>query len=166
MINKKTPLRVNKKLPFRAWYYLRMGWTTYFAFIFTAVNTLVITYYLAIERLPTIKEVFPTFSIYALVMIIIGLPILVLAGYIHFKKSKAFPSEMDIIAESNPYYFKLPPGHNRQVLFPILLLISKMLVKTANNQKLTEKEIVELNELENKINILIKGGSVGKPEKT
>ena len=71
---------------------------------------------------------------------------------------------LDIIAESNPYYFKLPPGHNREVLFPILLLISKMLVKTANNQKLTEKEIVELNELENKINILIKGGSVGKPE--
>ena len=162
MINKKIASSKRKKLPFRAWYFLRMGWTTYFAFIFTAVNTLIITYYLAIERVSAIKELFPTFSIYALVMVIIGLPILVTVGYIHFKRSQAFPSEADILVESNPYYYKSAPGWQIQVFFPVLLSTIQMLVKITTDQKLTEKEIADLKELEKKLDVLIKGGSVGK----
>ena len=53
-----------KNLPFRAWFYFRQGWGTYFAFILAAVNTLTITYYLAIEEAPILKELFPSFIFY------------------------------------------------------------------------------------------------------
>ena len=33
----------------------------YFAFIFAAINTLTVTYFLAIENYPALKAVFPSF---------------------------------------------------------------------------------------------------------
>ena len=46
---------------FRGWFYFRQGWSMYFAFLFAAVNTLTVTYYLAIERYPLLHDLFPTF---------------------------------------------------------------------------------------------------------
>ena len=45
---------------FRGWYYFRTGWTTYFAFILAAINTLTVTYFLAIENYPILKSIFPS----------------------------------------------------------------------------------------------------------
>jgi len=114
--------KITKKLPFRSWYYFRIGWSTYFAFIFAAINTLTVTYYLAIENIPALKDVFPSFATYGISLAIIGIPLLVLFGYVHFKKSQAFKSEADVMVESNPYYFKLPPGYTKDVLFPLNLM--------------------------------------------
>ena len=55
---------MKKKLPFRSWYYFRMGWATYFAFIIAGTNTMVVTYYLAIEEASFLKEILPSFTIY------------------------------------------------------------------------------------------------------
>ena len=44
-----------KNLGFRGWFYFRTGWSTYFAFIFAAINTLTVTYYLAIEQAPILR---------------------------------------------------------------------------------------------------------------
>ena len=57
---------------FRAWFYFRQGWSTYFAFIFAAINTLTVTYYLAIENYPVLQEIFPTFGHYVITVIAIG----------------------------------------------------------------------------------------------
>ena len=53
---------MKRNLAFRAWYYFRMGWSTYFAFIFAAINTLTVTYFLAIDNYPFLQEIFPTFE--------------------------------------------------------------------------------------------------------
>jgi len=55
---------LKKTLPFRAWFYFRMGWSAYFAFIMAAVNVLTVTYFLAIENYPSLQVVFPTFVHY------------------------------------------------------------------------------------------------------
>ena len=74
----------NKKgLAFRAWFYFRQGWGTYFAFILAALNTMVTTYYLAIKDVPSLKVIFPSFTAYALILSIIGIPMLVIVGYVH-----------------------------------------------------------------------------------
>ena len=88
---------------FRSWYYFRMGWSTYFAFVFAAVNTLTVTYFLAIENYPVLKEVFPTFPVYVIVLVVVGIPLLILIGYIHFKRSPSYRSESAITYESNPF---------------------------------------------------------------
>lgn len=142
-----------------------MGWSTYFAFIFAAINTMVTTYYLAIKDVPIAKAIFPSFISYVGIITVIGIPILVGIGYFHYKKSPAFTAETDIATESNPYYYKLPPGYNVEVLFPLYRALTTMLIKIANNQKLTEDELKEVTELQNKIDILLKGGHVGKPRR-
>ena len=50
-----------KNLPFRAWYYFRQGWALYFAFVLSAINTLTVTYYLAIEKAPLLQNIIPSF---------------------------------------------------------------------------------------------------------
>ena len=80
-----------------------MGWSTYFAFIFAAVNTLTVTYFLAIDNYPILQQIFPTFIHYIVITISIGIPFLILIGYIHFKKSKAYKAEADISFESHPH---------------------------------------------------------------
>lgn len=155
-----------KNLVFRSWYYFRQGWSLYFAFIFAAVNTLVTTYYLAIKNIPSLEYVFPTFAVYAATLITIGIPILVIVGYVHFKKSAAYSSEQDVTVESHPYNFKLIPGYNVEVIFPIYLALTNYMIKWSKNEKLTNDEIDKLNELQKKINILIDGGFVGNPKRT
>ena len=80
-----------------------MGWSTYFVFILAAINTLTVTYFLAIDNYPTLKSIFPSFEQYAVMMVCIGIPLLILVGYAHFKKTLAYKSEMDVMVESNPY---------------------------------------------------------------
>ena len=91
------------KIIFRAWYYFRQGWSTYLAFVFAAVNTLTVTYFLAINRAPVLKEIFPSFAHYVIIISVIGIPALVLIGYLHYKKTSAYRAETDIVYETNPF---------------------------------------------------------------
>ena len=84
---------MKQSVPFRAWFYFRMGWATYFAFVFAAINTLTVTYFLAIENYPVLQQIFPSFVHYVVIVILIGVPLLILIGYIHFKKSPSYKAE-------------------------------------------------------------------------
>jgi len=155
-----------KQLFFRAWYYFRQGWSTYFAFIFAAINTMTTTYYLAVNRYPPLQEIFPSFLVYVGFFTLIGIPILIAIGYLHYKKTVAYTSEAEILVESNPYHYRLPrDGWNTEVVFPLYMTITNMMIKWSKNEKLTEQEITELKSLQEKINTLIKGGYVGNPKK-
>ena len=94
---------MNKNPGFRAWFYFRQGWSTYFAFVFAAINMLTVTYFLALENYPSLKEVFPTFEQYILITVIVGIPLLILVGYAHYKKTPSYRAEADVWMESNPY---------------------------------------------------------------
>lgn len=156
---------MRKNLAFRAWFYFRQGWSTYFAFILAAINTLTVTYYLAIERLPDLKIIFPSFSIYLAAATIIGIPILVFIGYVHYKRSSAYEAEADINVEAYPYWYKLPPGWNKEVVFPFYLMLIDVMLKLSKNEKLNEDDIKKISELKNTIDALIKGGNIGLSEK-
>jgi len=149
---------------FRYLFYFRSGYQLYFAFIFAGLNTLVLTYYLALERVPVLKDIFPTFAIYAVVLVSIAIPILILVGYSHFKKIGAFKSGQEITQESNPYVYKLGPGHAKYVSMPHQLMVNKILLKLATNEKITSDEIKEMEELQKKMEYLIQGGYIGKPK--
>lgn len=137
---------VKRKLFFRLWYYFRNGWSTYFAFIFAAINTLTVTYYLAIEKYPNLQNVFPNFIQYVVVISIIGIPLLIVVGYIHYKKTHAYQSEADVTYESNPYALRVLI--NSELMLKLnLQLIDKFLQIMANN-KLSETELAELKKLQ------------------
>lgn len=140
---------MGNKLGFRGWFYFRQGWSTYFAFIFAAINTMVVTYYLAIENIPALKQVFPTFYIYLLVVASIGIPLLIVIGYIHFKRTKAYEAEADIVYESNP--FALRTIINTEISIQLILKLSENILKLSNNQELTEKELEETKNIHNEL---------------
>jgi hypothetical protein len=133
---------MGKNTGFRSWYYFRMGWSTYFAFIFAAINTLTVTYYLAIEKVPILEILFPNFIQYVVIISGIGVPILVAVGYVHYKRSKAFKSEVDIIVETNPYQRRTIV--NTELLLETNLKLMEFLIRLSKNEKINEQEIKEL----------------------
>ena len=140
---------MKNSLSFRGWFYFRMGWATYFAFIFAAINTLTVTYFLAIERYPVLISIFPNFIQYVMVVTAIGVPLLVAIGYVHFKRTLAFKSEADIGVEANPYQRRNIV--NITILVSLTMKLNEMMFKMAKNEKLTSKEIEEIEKLQNEI---------------
>ena len=136
-------------LPFKLLYYFRGGWAMYFAFIFAAVNTLTVTYFLAIENYPELKAIFPSFEIYLLTIVAIGVPLLTLIGYTHYKRSPAYSSEAGIMLSANPYTRRALI--NSELNVELNIKISEILVKISNKED-TKKEMLELKTIHDKIN--------------
>lgn len=137
-----------KGIGFRSWYYFRMGWSTYFAFVFAAVNMLTVTYFLAIENYPSLKSIFPSFEIYILVAISTGIPLLTLIGYAHFKRTQARRAEVDIMMETQPYVLRSLV--NSEILISTNLKILSIL-KSISEEKLSATQKEELSKLEKQL---------------
>ena len=140
---------MEKNLGFRGWFYFRTGWATYFAFIVAAVNALTVTFFLAIENYPSLSTIFPTFGHYIVIVVGIGVPILVLIGYIHFKRSKSFRAEADVLIETNPHIRRIL--QNTEVLLPSYLKLTELIIKMSENKKLTDKELEEVSKLQKQL---------------
>jgi hypothetical protein len=126
-----------------------MGWSTYFAFIFAAINTLTVTYYLAIEKVPILESIFPSFFQYVLIVSGLGIPILVLIGYAHYKRTKAFHSEVEILIESNP--FAARNIANTEMILELNLRILDIMLGLHKNEKISDTELKQIEDLHKKI---------------
>ena len=134
---------------FRAWFYFMQGWSVYFAFIFAAINMLTVTYFLAIENYPALKEVFPSFGQYILITAIIGVPLLVSIGYAHYKKTPSFRAEADIWMESNPYQARVLV--NSELTLELNMKMTDLLLKLSSKQEVKEEEMNEIKALQKKL---------------
>ena len=137
---------MRNNLGFRGWFYFRQGWSVYFAFIFAAVNTLTVTYFLAIDNYPFLKDVFPSFIHYIAIVVFIGIPILVLVGYAHYKRTASFKAEADIHIEANPHLRRILT--NTEIMLSMSLQLSELSMKLMNNEKLTSDEMNNLKQLQ------------------
>lgn len=155
---------MKKKLAFRAWSYFRIGYGQYFSFILALINMFTTTYYLAIKDDPNISILFPNFSVYVIISSVIGIPLLAMVGYVHIKKSHAFTADQEITAESYPYNYKLSPGIQKECMAPLYLELLKLGRKLLSDEKLTIEESEKLQKLEDKLDFIIKGGSLTKPK--
>jgi len=136
-------------LMFRAWYYFRQGWAIYFAFILAAINTLTVTYFLAIDNYPSLKSVFPSFEQYVAMVVVIGVPLLIIIGYTHYKKTQGFKSEADVLIETNPYPRRSVV--NSEINLRLNLQLMSTLLKVAKKEDLSEEEIEEMTQLHDEI---------------
>jgi len=137
---------MKKNFFFRSWFYFRQGWSVYFAFIFAALNTLIVTYYLAIENAPFLKSIFPSFIEYVVTLVTIGIPLLVIIGYAHYKRTSAYKSEAEITSETNPYMARMIS--NSEMLLQLNLKMIHLIVKITNNEKISESELNEVIKLQ------------------
>ena len=140
---------MGKNTGFRGWFYFRQGWSNYFTFLMAAVNTLTVTYFLAIERYPVLVALFPNFIQYVLIVASIGIPLLVLVGYAHWKRSSARKAEVDIFYEVNPYIVRVLV--NTEMVVQMNLKLNQHILKLNQGQKLSEQEINDLSQLQEKL---------------
>ena len=141
---------MRKNLGFRSWFYFRMGWSTYFAFVFAAVNTLTVTYFLAIENYPVLKEVFPTFLVYVISLVVVGIPLLILIGYVHFKRSPSYRAESAITYESNPFARRI--FVNSELTLQINQKLIDLILRISKNEKISGDDISRIYEIQEKLN--------------
>ncbi len=149
-----------KNLGFRSWMYFRTGWSMYFAFILSAVNTLTVTYYLAVEKIPFLTDIFPTFLHYVIIFVTIGVPILIITGYLHFKRTTARKAEVDISVETNPYMIRMLV--NSENILKLNLSITEILLKAQNNEKLTDEEMKQISEIQKELKQFMENRDVNK----
>ena len=150
---------MGKNLGFRGWYYFRQGWSLYFAFIFAAINTLTVTYFLAIERIPFLTTIFPSFIHYVVIISSVAIPILVLVGYAHWKKTGARKAEIDIAYETDPY--KIRTLVNSEMILKMNFNLALMITKMLNDQKPSKEELLELQKSQDKISKFITDRTFG-----
>ena len=74
---------------------------------------------------------------------------MILIGYVHYKKSGAFKAEADISMEANPHLYRILT--NTEMLFPLYLKMSELLIKLSKNEKLSEDETKEIISLQNQL---------------
>ena len=140
---------MKSSLAFRSWFYFRMGWSTYFVFFLGAVNTLTITYFLAIDNYPVLKNIFPTFEQYVAISMFVGIPMLVMFGYAHYKKTKAYKSEIDVLIESNPYLRRNTV--NAEMCIRLNMKLLSLLLKLSKKEQLDKTEFKEIQDMQKEI---------------
>ena len=142
---------------FRGWFYFRMGWSTYFVFFLAAINTLTVTYFLAIDNYPSLKVAFPSFEQYVVIILVIGIPLLIVVGYAHYKKTTAFKSEIDVLIESNPFLRRNTVNTDVNIRFSLKLI--ELILKLSKNT-ISEKELTDIKKFHTEISELIKNRSL------
>jgi len=151
-----------KNIGFRSWYYFRMGYSSYFAFIFAAINMLTVTYFLAIDSYPILKEVFPTFAIYTMVAAGIGIPLLMGVGYFHFKRTPAYRSEAAVLFESNPFSRRMLV--NTELTLKINQELIALLLKMQKGEKINEEALEQIQKTQTGINKLVEKRTIFSKE--
>ena len=150
---------------FRTWYYFRLGYGTYLSFFVGFLTFVSTTYYLAITQIPFLQEVFAHFYAFIVFAILGIIPLSTLIGWFHMKRTLAFPTEVKVSVEANPYNYIITPGKESEIYAPAYLIQLKALQKILEREKMLSVE--EKREFENTIaglEKLLKGGVIGRPK--
>ena len=148
---------VKESIGFRSWYYFRTGWSTYFAFILAAINTLTVTYFLAIDNYPVLNIIFPSFEFYILIITSIGVPLLIFIGYLHYKRTQAFKSEIDVLIETNPFLRR--NAVNVDIILRSNIKLMELILKLSKDT-ISEDELNDMKKIQNEVTDLIKNRSL------
>ena len=143
---------MSRNVGFRGWFYFRQGWSVYFAFLFAAVNTLTVTYFLAIENYPILKEIFPTFETYLIIIITIGVPLLVFVGWIHYKRTHAYRAEAKIMLESNPFVRRVLV--NSELTLKLNTKLMELILKISQGEKISKEDILAASKIQDELETL------------
>lgn len=123
-------------------------------------------YYLAMDHIPLLKMMFPSFTRF---LIIGGITLFILSvgtGYIYVKRSFFYPTDMQITQEANPFAYRLAPGRDTEFQ-KATLLNAQFLHRLADRFNLyqSNEERKVWQDYMNKLEFLIEGGDLRKLKK-
>ncbi len=149
-----------ERLIFRTWFYLRIGYATYIAFALGFISNVIVIYKLVIVD-TTVLSLFPHLSIFALVVVLVAVPISSLIGLLHMRRTGAYAADASVSTESNPYIFRVVPGKEAEVYLPLSVLTAKALLKMGGD-KLSVEERQQFEKALSNADELAAGRPVGK----
>ncbi len=129
-----------ERIIFRSWFYLRVGYGTYIAFLIGFVSNIIVIYKLAIAD-TSLVSIFPHLTEFTALAVVIASPISVIIGLFHMRRTAAFAADASVSTEANPY-------------------TARVLLKLAED-KLTAEEKQELEGVLAKADKLLLGQSIG-----
>lgn len=89
----------------RLYTYFRRGWGLV-GFLISFVNFDLISYRLLIEQVSFLKALFPSLWVYTVVLLLLGVPALIVLGYLDLKHGTA-PFEVSRTSEHSPWHRSL-----------------------------------------------------------
>jgi len=111
-----------------------------------------------------LEGIFPSLGIFTIFGILVSIPVAILLGLAHMKRTGAYSADASLSMESNPYMYKLIPGKEREVFFPLMVLTLRSLAKVMREQNtLSPQEKEEFDRILAKADVLIQGEMVGHP---
>jgi len=149
---------------FRAWFYFRQGYNLYLAFLIGFASNIVVLFRLGVEPNKPLLSIFPTLGIFTAVGLLVAIPVGILTGLYHMKRTGAYAADASVATEANPYIYKVVPGKEKEVFLPLWILTVRGLAKMLDQQKtMTSDERKEMENLLNKASALMQGQIVGLP---
>ena len=153
------------KALFRAWFYFRQGYNLYLAFLIGFASNIVVLFRLGVEPNKSLLGVFPSLGIFTAVGLLVAIPVGIVAGLYHMKRTGAYAADASVATEANPYVYKTI-GKEKEVFLPLWILTARGLAKLLEREEtLSVNDRNELTEILNKANALLEGQSVGLPKR-
>ena len=152
------------KLLYRSWFYFRTGYNTYVAFFIGFASNVIVIYKLGISENKILGPYFQSLTIFAILALIVLVPLCISAGLYHMKRTGAYAADASVSTESNPYIYKLMPGKEQEVFLPLWIMTVRSLARLLENEKpMTPGEKREMEETLSKATALLQGQFVGHP---
>jgi hypothetical protein len=152
------------KALFRAWFYFRQGYNLYLAFLIGFASNIVVLFRLGVEPNKSLLGIFPSLGIFTAVGLLVAIPVGILAGLYHMKRTGAYAADASVATEANPYVYKTI-GKEKEVFLPLWILTARGLAKLLErDETMSVNDRKELTEILNKANALLEGQSVGLPK--
>jgi hypothetical protein len=149
---------------FRAWFYFRQGYNLYLAFLIGFASNIIVLYRLGVSDIGWLHDIFPSLTVFIVFGLVIAIPVGILAGLYHMKRTAAFAADASVQTEANPYVYKTI-GKEKEVFLPLWIITARSLAKVLEKQDtLTKEDRKELQEILNKANALLEGQYVGLPK--
>ena len=149
---------------FRAWFYFRQGYNLYLAFLIGFASNIVVLFRLGVEPNKSLLGIFPSLGIFTAVGLLVAIPVGILAGLYHMKRTGAYAADASVATEANPYVYKTI-GKEKEVFLPLWILTARGLAKLLErDETMSANDRNELTEILNKANALLEGQSVGLPK--
>lgn len=150
------------KLLFRSWFYFRIGYNTYFAFLIGFASNVIVIYKLGIAENKVLGAYFESLTYFAILALVIMIPLCISIGLYHMRRTGAYAAEASVGQESNPYIYKVLPGKEREVFLPLWMMTVRSLARVLDREKtMTAEEKRELEDILSKADALLKGQFVG-----
>jgi len=153
-----------RRLLWRSWFYFRAGYGTYIALLMGYAGNIVVLYKLGVVGNRLLEGIFTSLTVFTVFGILVSVPVAILLGLFHFKRTGAYSADASLSIEANPYVYKLIPGKEREVFFPLMVLTAKGLAKVMREQNvLSREEKEEFDNILAKADTLIQGSMIGNP---